>query len=176
MSPRTGLELARTSTQVPIGGYLDDTYVAGRLVENSQRIKLRSLNPLFGQRVLDEYLSICPFLSFIRIAFNPILESTGSADSQMTYNSPRFVFCLCVDFLNYEYLFPFGLNFHTFDHFCRVMKWYNVDDATDFLNYSEYSAEFLSPRDLKNLAKWVKLCIYPLTPRITNTTIASWYS
>ena len=116
MSPRTGLELARTSTQVPIGGYLDDTYVAGRLVENSQRIKLRSLNPLFGQRVLDEYLSICPFLTFIRIAFNPILESTGSADSQITYaNSQKNIFCVLVEFINYEYLFPFGLNFHTFD-------------------------------------------------------------
>ena len=119
MSPQTGLELARTSTQVPIGGHLDDTYVTGRLVEKSQRIKLRSLNPLLGQQVWDEYLSLCPFLTFIRQAFNPIVESTGSADSQMTYaKSPTFIFCVLVDFLNYDYLFPYGLNFHTLDNFC----------------------------------------------------------
>ena len=119
MSPRTGLELARTSTQVPIGGYLDDTYVTGRLVEKTKGKKLRSLSPLFGQRVWDEYLSLCPFLTLFRVVFNPILESTGSADSQITYaNSQKNIFCVLVEFINYEYLFPFGLNFHTLDQFC----------------------------------------------------------
>ena len=119
MSPRTGLELARTSTQVPIGGYLAAPYVTGILVEKTMGKKLRSLSPLFGQRVWDEYLSLCPFLTFIRQAFNPIVESTGSADSQMTYaKSPTFIFCVFVDILNYKVLFPYGLNFHILDNFC----------------------------------------------------------
>ena len=104
---------------MPIGGHLDDTYVTGRLVEKSQRIKLRSLNPLLGQQVWDEYLSLCPILGFIRYAFNPVVESAGSASCQMTYvNSFRFFLCVLVDFLNYEYLFLYGLNFHTLDNFC----------------------------------------------------------
>ena len=120
MSPQTGLQLARTSTQVPIGGLWDDTYITGRLVEKSQGIKLRSLNPLFSQQVWDEYLSLCPFLAWIRNAFNPVVESSGSASCQMQYvNSPRFLFCVFVDFLNFEYLFWYGLNFHTLDNFCN---------------------------------------------------------
>ena len=119
MSPRTGLELARTSTQVPVVGYLADAYVTGRLVEKTKGKQLRSLNPLFSQQVWDEYLSLCPFLNFIRYFFNPIIESTGSAEGQMTYaKSPTFIFCVLLDFLNYDYLFPYGLNFHTLDNFC----------------------------------------------------------
>ena len=44
-------------------------------------------------------------MTFIRFAFNPVAERTGSAGCQMTYpTSPRFLFCFYVEFLNYEYL------------------------------------------------------------------------
>ena len=120
VSPETGLALAKTATHVPLRGLLDDTYTTGRLAKHTKRIKLRSLSPLISQHIWDEYISLCPLLAFFRYAYNPIVESTGSAGCKMQYaDSPKFLFCIIVEWINYEYLMPFGLNFHIFDHFCR---------------------------------------------------------
>ena len=120
MSPRTGLALARTSALVPLRGLLDDTYTTGRLAKTTKGVKLKSLSPLISQTIWDEYISLCPFLAFIRYSYNPIVESTGSFGLKMRYaESPKFLFCVFVEWINYEYLLPFGLNFHTFDIFCR---------------------------------------------------------
>ena len=120
MSPRTGLALARTSTLVPMRGLLDDTYTTGRLAKTTKGVKLKSLSPLISQHIWDEYISLCPFLAFIRYSYNPIVASTGSFGLKMRYaESPKFLFCVFVEWINYEYLMPFGLNVHTFDNFCR---------------------------------------------------------
>ena len=115
MSPHTGLALARTSTLVSQTGLLDDTYTTGRLAKKTKGVKLRSLSPLINQYIWDEYFSLCPFLSVIRFSFNPIVESTGSSGCKMQYVEPRFLFCVFLDFINYDY---FGLNVHLLDHFC----------------------------------------------------------
>ena len=106
MSPETGLALAKTATHVPLRGLLDDTYTTGRLVKSQKRIKLRSLSPLINQHVWDEYIPLCPLLAFIRYAYNPIVESTGSAGLKMQYaDSPKFLFCIFLEWMNYEYLY-----------------------------------------------------------------------
>ena len=132
MSPRTGLTLARTSTLVPQKPLLDDTYTTGRLAKMTNGVKLRSLSPLISQHIWDEYISLCPFLTFIRFANNPIVESTGSAGCKMQYVGPKFLFCVFVEFINYEYLMPFGLNVHTFDQFCSREMLNDLDISDQF--------------------------------------------
>lgn len=118
MSPSTGLALARTSTLVPQTGLLDDTYTTGRLAKKTKGVKLRSLSPLISQHFWDEYISLCPFMAASRYSNNPIVESTGSAGCKMQYVGSKFLFCVFLDWINYEYLLPFGLNVHLFDEFC----------------------------------------------------------
>ena len=137
MSPHTGLALARTSTLVSQTGLLDDTYTTGRLAKKTKGVKLRSLSPLINQYIWDEYFSLCPFLTVSRFSFNPIVESTGSSGCKMQYTSPRFLFCIFLDFINYEYL-DFGLNVHLFDHFCsrESLKDLEISDQLNLQNYA----------------------------------------
>ena len=118
VSPSTGLALARTSTQVPQTGLLDDTYTTGRLAKKTKGVKLRSLSPLISQHIWDEYISLCPVLAASRFSNNPIVQSTGSAGCKMQYVGSKFLFCVFLDWINYEYLLPFGLNVHLLDQFC----------------------------------------------------------
>ena len=118
LSPETGLALAKTATHVPLRGLLDDTYTTGRLAKHTKRIKLRSLSPLISQHIWDEYISLSPVMAASRFSNNPIVESTGSAGCKMQYVGSKFPFCVFLDWINYEYLLPFGLNAHLLDQFC----------------------------------------------------------
>ena len=83
------------------------------------QMSLRSLSPIGGSAVWDGVLSHCPLLVFLRYAFNPLVVSTGAVDDKIEYvNSPKFVVCVILEYLNYQYLLPAGLFLEPLNHIC----------------------------------------------------------
>ena len=83
-------------------------------------LKLKSLCPVGGEWLWDEVLTHCYMFGCLRFAFNPVLEVSGTAeDTNVQYvNSPKFVFCVAIELLNYHYLKPAGLFIQALNNIC----------------------------------------------------------
>ena len=94
-------------------------FVLGLVRESIPGVTLKSLNPIGGETVWDEFLTYCPLFAFLRYAFNPLVIGSGSAGESIQYNNnPYFFFCISIEHFNYHYLKPAGLFIEYLNHIC----------------------------------------------------------
>merc|ERR1712198_664360 len=75
----------------------EDAFITGLVRESIPGVTLKSLNPIGGEKVWDEFLTYCPLFAFLRYAFNPLVIGSGSAGESIQYNNnPYFFFCISI--------------------------------------------------------------------------------
>ena len=98
----------------------EDLLITGLLRKRLPWLHLRSLTPI-GGKTWDGLLSHCPFLSFLRMTFNPLILNAGSADNEnLQYVwSIRFVLCVFAEYVIFEYLPSLGSVFKSQLEHCK---------------------------------------------------------